>query len=103
MVFGARRAQMARWTQSVVEVRDEEGVMSEARRLFIPGQVPEEFADAVATILLLGVAGRDLWDRILMAPPEKALAWIRGILDANETAGLVHADIQWWRHQVYGH
>jgi len=90
-------------TLRVAEKSYEEGVMSEARRLFIPRHVPEDFADAVATILLLGMAGRDLWDRILVAPPDKALAWIRGILDANETAGLVHADIEWWRHQVYGH
>lgn len=77
--------------------------MTEARRLFIPSHVPEDFADAVATVLLLGMAGRDLWDLILRTPPEKSLQWIRGILDANETSGLLHADIQWWRNQVYGH
>jgi hypothetical protein len=77
--------------------------MEYGRRLFIPSHVPEDFAGAVATVLLLGVAEGDLWDLIYRYPPEESLEWISGILKANETDGLVHPDIQWWEHQVCGH
>ncbi len=73
------------------------------RRLHIPGDVPEDFAHAVATILLLGIAGGDLWDRIYRYPPEQSLEWIKGILRSNETSGLVRADVDWWENQVKGH
>jgi hypothetical protein len=74
-----------------------------ARRLQIPGNVPEDFAHAVATLLILGTAGRDTWDRIYRHPPEKSLGWIERILKSNETSGLLHSDIRWWQHQVWGH
>jgi hypothetical protein len=77
--------------------------MDHGRRLYIPSYVPEDFARAVATVLLLGVAEGDLWDLIYRYPPDKAIEWIEAILKANETDGLVHSDIQWWEHQVYGH
>ena len=80
-----------------------EDTTSSGRRLQIPGEVPEEFAHAVATILLLGVAGGDMWDRIYRHPPEVSLGWIEGILKVNEKTGLLHSDIGWWRHQVLGH
>ncbi|MFC1836402.1 hypothetical protein ACFL2Q_17045 [Thermodesulfobacteriota bacterium] len=77
--------------------------MDSERRLHIPGNVPEEFAQAVATILLLGVAGGEVWDRIYLYPPDVSLDWIDGILRSNEAAGLVRPDIVWWEHQVRGH
>ncbi len=76
---------------------------STGRRLNIPSHVPEDFAHAVATVLLLGIAGDDQWDRIYRHPPERSLEWIKGILDLNEISGLVHADIRWWENQVKGH
>jgi hypothetical protein len=75
----------------------------EERRLHIPGDVPEDFADAVATVLLLGIAGGSAWDKIYRHPPEKSLAWIARILRANDTAGLVHSDLDWWERQLRGH
>lgn len=75
----------------------------EERRLRIPGDVPEDFADAVATVLLLGIAGGAAWDKIYRHPPEISLAWIASILRANDTAGLVHSDLDWWQHQLRGH
>ena len=77
--------------------------MSNERRLHIPGDVPEEFAQAVATVLLLGIAGRAVWDRIYEYPPDTSLAWIRGILGSNEATGLARPDIRWWEHQLRGH
>jgi len=73
------------------------------RRLHIPGDVPEDFAHAVATVLLLGIAGDDMWDCIYRIHPRRSLTWIDGILKANETSQMVHPDIQWWEHQVLGH
>lgn len=75
----------------------------EERRLHIPGDVPEDFADAVATVLLLGIAGGSAWDKIYRHSPEKSLAWIASILRANDTAGLVHSDLDWWERQLRGH
>lgn len=77
--------------------------MASERRLHIPGNVPEDFAHAVATVLLLGVAARDMWDTIYSHPPETSLAWIEGILKANDTSGMVHPDLAWWDHQLRGH
>jgi hypothetical protein len=77
--------------------------MTHERRLHIPGDVPEDFAHAVATILLLGVAGRDVWNRIYRYPPDISLDWIQGILEMNDIAGLVHSEIQWWENQLRGH
>lgn len=77
--------------------------MSEERRLLIPAQVPEDFANAVATIMLLGIAGSGVWDRIFSHPPEQSLQWIDGILKANDLQGLVHSDIDWWELQLKGH
>ncbi|MEW6349645.1 MAG: hypothetical protein AB1646_11335 [Thermodesulfobacteriota bacterium] len=77
--------------------------MTSDRRLHVPQSVPEDFAQAVATILLLGMAGRDAWDEIFMHPPEVSLSWVRGILGSNDSYGLVHADMQWWEHQLRGH
>jgi hypothetical protein len=81
----------------------EEDYNPEGRRLNIPAYVPEHFAHAVATVLLLGIAGGDQWDLIFDQPPEKSLAWIMGILNANELTGLVHSEIEWWEHQIQGH
>lgn len=78
-------------------------LMEPERRLHIPGNIPEDFAQAVATILLLGIAGGNTWDMIYRHPPETSLSWIAGILNANERAGLVHPDIEWWEHQLRGH
>ena len=33
--------------------------MASERRLHIPGEVPEDFANAVVTILLFGIAGEE--------------------------------------------
>jgi hypothetical protein len=77
--------------------------METGRRLHIPGNVPEDFAQAVATILLLGVAGGNAWDLIYRHPPETSLAWIREILKLNDPWGLVHPELEWWEHQVQGH
>lgn len=76
---------------------------SRERRLVIPIGVPEGFAHAVATVLLLGIAGRDLWDHIYQYHPDVALAWIEAILRSNESWGLVHSDIEWWECQLKGH
>ncbi|HMK35699.1 MAG TPA: hypothetical protein VK463_11575 [Desulfomonilaceae bacterium] len=73
------------------------------RRLHIPREIPEDFANAVATVLLLGIAGGAAWDQIYRYPPEKALAWIGGILRVNDNSGLVHSDLEWWEHQLRGH
>jgi hypothetical protein len=77
--------------------------MSTERRLHIPGDVPEDFANSVVTILLLGIAGGNAWDKIFNQPPQRSLAWISGILKANDTSGLVHSDLKWWEYQVMGH
>jgi len=77
--------------------------MASERRLHIPGNVPEDFAHAVATVLLLGMAGRPTWDVIYSHPPETSLVWIEGILRSNDPAGLVHPEMEWWEHQVRGH
>lgn len=77
--------------------------MSNGRRLHIPGSVPEDFAQAVATVLLLGMAGGDAWDCIFRYPPTSSLTWIRDILNSNETEGLVRSDIEWWEKQLKGH
>ena len=73
------------------------------RRLVIPKHVPEDFAHAVATVLLLGIAGGDLWESLYEHPPEISLSWIEAILSANETWGLVHSDLGWWECQLNGH
>jgi hypothetical protein len=73
------------------------------RHLRIPREIPEDFADAVATLLILGMARREVWDTIYQVRPEKALAWIRAILEANELSGLLHPDMLWWENQVRGH
>jgi len=77
--------------------------MDSGRRLHIPVNVPEEFAHAVATVLLLGMAGGPAWEVIYLQPAETSLEWIEGILRANDPTGLVHADLTWWEHQVRGH
>jgi len=77
--------------------------MQAERRLQVPRNVPEDFAQAVATVLLLGIAGGETWDMIYRHPPERSLAWIEDILNANDTAGLVHPDLDWWKHQLRGH
>ena len=77
--------------------------MDGARQLHIPGDVPQDFANAVATILLLGIGGGDLWNSIYSHPPEQSLEWIEGILSANESTGLVYPSIEWWEYQVLGH
>jgi hypothetical protein len=73
------------------------------RRLYVPSFVPKDFGNAVATVLLLGIAGGDAWDQIFIHPPEKSLAWIEHILESNEKAHLMHADITWWERQIRGH
>lgn len=73
------------------------------RRLHIPTGVPPDFAHAVATVLLLGIAGGHTWDLIYEYPIETSLAWIEGILEANDPTGLVHSDLEWWQHQLQGH
>jgi hypothetical protein len=73
------------------------------RRLHIPDGVPEDFAHAVATVLLLGIAGGHTWDLIYGHPVETSLAWIEEILEANDHSGLVHSDLEWWEHQLRGH
>jgi hypothetical protein len=78
-------------------------IMIAERRLHIPGEVPEDFANAVVTVLLFGIAGGNAWDRIYSHSPDESLAWIGNILKANDTSGLVHSDIQWWEHQLRGH
>lgn len=77
--------------------------MESARQLHIPGDVPPDFANAVATILLLGVAGGQAWELIYRHPVETSLSWIERILDANDPEGLVHPDLEWWEHQLRGH
>jgi hypothetical protein len=77
--------------------------MSDGRRLHIPDSVPEEFAQAVATILLLGIAGQQIWEEIYRYPPETSLTWIEEILEANDSDGLLHPSIEWWENQVLGH
>jgi hypothetical protein len=77
--------------------------MSAPRQLHIPADVPEDFANAVATVLLLGIAGSGVWDLIFQPPPDTSLAWIEGILRANNSRGLVHPQLQWWELQVRGH
>jgi len=77
--------------------------MGTARRLHIPGNIPADFAQAVVTILLLGVAGGNVWDLIYSHPPETSLGWIKGILGANDPGGLVHPELEWWEYQVRGH
>jgi len=77
--------------------------MPPERRLNIPKNVPAEFAHAVATLLLLGMAAGAAWDSIYSHPPDISLAWIEGILEANDSSGLVHPDLKWWEHQVRGH
>jgi hypothetical protein len=78
-------------------------IMISERRLHIPQEVPEDFANAVVTVLLFGIAGGNAWDRIYSHTPDESLAWIGNILKANDTSGLVHSDIQWWEHQLRGH
>jgi hypothetical protein len=78
-------------------------IMIPERRLHIPGEVPEDFANAVVTVLLFGIAGGSAWDKIYSHTPDESLAWIDNILKANDTSGLVHTDIQWWKHQIRGH
>jgi hypothetical protein len=73
------------------------------RQLQIPGNVPEDFANAVATVLLLGIAGAGAWDLIYLPTPDESLSWIDGILRANDKVGLVHSDLLWWEHQLRGH
>jgi hypothetical protein len=73
------------------------------RRLNIPIDIPEDFAQAVATILILGAAARNVWDLIYNHSPETSLAWIEAILEANDTWGLMHPDLSWWEHQLRGH
>lgn len=77
--------------------------MPSERRLNIPKNVPEEFAHAVATVLLIGMAAGTAWDSIYSHPPDISLAWIEGILEANDSSGLVHPDLKWWEYQVRGH
>jgi hypothetical protein len=77
--------------------------MGTERQLNIPGYVPEGFAQAVATVLLLGIAASAMWEEIFTPPPETSLSWIEGILGANDVTGLVHSDISWWEHQLRGH
>jgi len=77
--------------------------MSTERRLNIPGYVPEGFAHAVATVLLLGIAASPMWEEIYSPPADTSLSWIEGILEANDVSGLVHSDISWWEHQLRGH
>jgi hypothetical protein len=57
--------------------------------------VPEDSAQSVGTILLHGVAGRESREQIFRHSPEVAIAWVRGILGANDTYALAHTDIQW--------
>jgi hypothetical protein len=77
--------------------------MPNERRLHIPSEIPEDFANAVATVLLLGIAGATAWDKIYVHPPEKSLEWIEIILQSNDPTGLVHSEIEWWEHQLRGH
>jgi hypothetical protein len=77
--------------------------MSRERRLHIPTNIPESFANAVATILFLGIAGAQAWDKIYAHPPETSLEWIDSILKSNDLRGLVHSEIEWWENQLRGH
>jgi len=77
--------------------------MASGPQLHIPSVIPEDFAQAVATVLLLGFAARENWDAIYRHPPDESLAWIEGILKANDTSRLVHSDLEWWKHQLRGH
>lgn len=83
----------------MVDQQTDEG----GRQLYVPGDVPPDFAHAVATILLLGIAPKELWDRVYKYPPDKSIAWVGAILGANDVSGLVHSDIHWWEHQLRGH
>lgn len=73
------------------------------RRLHIPAAVPEDFAQAVVTVLLLGMAGGEAWDLIYSHPPATSLRWIEGILRSNDSAGLVRSNMKWWENQLQGH
>ncbi|MFH0821746.1 MAG: hypothetical protein V2B18_03275 [Pseudomonadota bacterium] len=77
--------------------------MTGARQLKVPMHVPEDFAQSVTTILILGFGGTGAWDVILVHPPGSALGWIRDILRMNEMEGLVHPEIEWWERQIQGH
>jgi hypothetical protein len=77
--------------------------MPDGRQLRIPGNVPEDFANAVATVLLLGMAGAGAWDLIYQPSLDESLGWIQGILKANDSVGLVHPDMRWWEYQLRGH
>ncbi len=81
----------------------QEGKISSERRLVIPNEVPEDFAHAVATLLLLGIAGGSLWEKIFRYAPDVSLQWIGAILRSNERRGLVHTDLSWWECQLRGH
>jgi hypothetical protein len=73
------------------------------RQLRIPGDVPEDFANAVVTALLLGIAATHQWDVIYRHPPETSLPWIENILKINDTSSMMHTDLNWWRYQLRGH
>ncbi len=73
------------------------------RRLFIPTEVPEDFANAVATVLLLGIAAGAAWDQIYRYNADESLAWIGSILESNDLTGMVHTDMNWWESQIRGH
>ena len=77
--------------------------MAEQRRLVIPQNVPEDFANAVATVLMLGIASRAAWEHIYQYTAEQSMEWIAGILEYNDLTGLVHTDLTWWRSQITGH
>jgi hypothetical protein len=77
--------------------------MANERRLHIPRDIPEDFANAVATVLLLGIAGAQAWEKIYAHPPETSLEWVESILKSNDLTGLVHSDIEWWENQLRGH
>ncbi len=72
-------------------------------QLRIPCDVPEDFANAVVTLLLLGIAAAHQWDLIYCYPPEKSLPWIKGILKMNDTSVMTHTNVEWWEHQLRGH
>jgi hypothetical protein len=73
------------------------------RQLRIPGDVPEDFANAVVTLLLLGIAAAHQWDLIYHHPPEISLSWIESILKINDTSAMTHTDLDWWKRQLRGH
>lgn len=87
-----------------METPDSEMVMEiSERRLLIPRYVPEDFADAAATILILGIADRSAWECLYSYPADTSLSWIRSILEANAKQGLVHSELKWWENQLRGH